>query len=666
MIDRDQVKTASVVAAVLLITLGPVVAVSGPALLAAISNPIPTSGTVFFETNSGVAVGLQGDYNVSSGNPFTDDQTLELVTNNGNVTVSGSGNANVTLVQITGTETNVTNMDVSSSAVTIDPEDKPAVTVEGGADSVQFRDMAIDDGTTDFVYSGASGTTTLTVRGLAANTDVGAVDVGSNTLLDANTTDGSGTVTFTMTNSEHTVELQTSDGGPNIIESTASPTGNLSSEPSELSINVTDPDFPEDNVTVKFYLNGSLLDTKHVTSEGEVTASIGNIDSATHTWNVTAEDEYGQTDASSDFTFSTPGNLSFFRETQPETLVNETQVNVTIFAGDQVFTRNTTDGTVDLSDLPTEDLVIRAEADGYFTREVVLESLTDQPRMYLLNESVSVANVTFQLEDKTGGNFPPETTQLFIKKPVTRNGTTAYETVAADEFGTNGWTVTLEQDQRYRLIVKNTDDDTRVVGPYTATTDETVVLTVGSLIFKAGDTETYQWDANFTTSSGSSSIKFEFSDPDDATTDLNVKMYERGNTSNEIYNNTFDGPLGNASVTQLLSSSQSNKTWVVKFEGARNGEAIEGSRVLGKNVGPGVPLDAMWKQVFAVGLLIVFGGVLGAGMRSPEAAGIVVALLAGIFWHIQWLPPEVGGGALVVGLLLSGLMMWSKTRGAAT
>jgi hypothetical protein len=682
-LSRRQIRLLFAIGLVIGVAAMPAVAVLTPLL----DGGYDTSGAVPYVANSGAQVNLQGSTSVQNGTAFPADDTIELNTTSGNVTVIGSGDANVTIHEsnITGDWTKVSNLDVASNGLYIGPEDKPAINVSGGTDRVEWRgDMAVDDGQTDFVYAGASGETTLTIRGLSADTTIGAIDADTSTMLDANTTDANGIVTLTMPNSEHTVELKTSDGGPVLDETTASPTGDLSNDPSELSINVSDPDFPEDNVTVEFYLNGSLLETKTVSSAGEVSASIGTIDSRQHTWNATAEDEYGNADETSDFTFTTPGTLEIYHETEPEDLVNNTQVNLTIFADDEIHTRNTTDGTVDLSGLPTEDLVIRGEADGFFTRELVLESLADQPRMYMLNTSASTVNVTFQLEDKTGGkfppvlssswnvtltggNFPPETTQLYIEKPITRNGSTSYEVVAADEFGSaNSYRVPLEKDQRYRLRVKNRDNDQRTLGPYAASETETVTLTVGSLSFDASDSDTYLWSANYTDAGGSPRVRFNFTDPQDDTTDLNVVIYERGNKFNEIYNNTFAGPVGNVSASQLLTANQSDLTWVVEFEGDRGGETIEGSRVVGANTGPGVPLDTDWKNRIAIGFLIIMGGSLGAGMRVPEAAGIVISLLAGIFWQIGWLPTEVGAGAIVAGLVLSGLMLLSKSRGAAT
>jgi len=215
--------------------------------------------------------------------------TVDVTSDVGNATLSSNGRTNVTLDTVTGPWTNASDLDVASTPLTIDPADKPAVVVSGDAERVNFRTMTVDDGTPDFEYGGSSGSTTVTVNGLSASAVVAAVDVNSGRVLDAKTPSG-GQATFTMPNSNHTVTLQTSAGPPTL--SNASPTGALSTKPSTVSVDVDDPDFPQDNVTVTATLNGSTLGTTTVNDTGTASISIGSLTAGKHQVEITAQDAF--------------------------------------------------------------------------------------------------------------------------------------------------------------------------------------------------------------------------------------------------------------------------------------------------------------------------------------------------------------------------------------
>jgi hypothetical protein len=100
--------------------VGVVVLVLSASLAVALAATVPVSGEVTLKTNSGVAVTIAGASDLGI-DPFVDDETVPLDTDIGNVTVLGSGPANLTISQPTGTETVVSALNVSQSAVTIDP-----------------------------------------------------------------------------------------------------------------------------------------------------------------------------------------------------------------------------------------------------------------------------------------------------------------------------------------------------------------------------------------------------------------------------------------------------------------------------------------------------------------------------------------------------------------
>lgn len=422
-----------------------------------------------------------------------------------------------------------------------------------------------------------------------------------------------------------------------------------------LEIPVNDSEFSTtqgDSVDVTWYLDGSQVATETITSNQTVNHTVDVSDGGEHTWHVETNDSYGATTTSDTFTFKAPDQLYVYNETAPENLVKNVEVTVRFFASDLVVTKNTTDGSINLSGLPVDqEMVVTAEASGYYQRRVIIESIYQQNRIYLLNDTVDAVDVRFKLEDQTG-QFGKDT-QLFIEKPITRNGSTTYETVAADEFGVAGFTETLKTGDRLRLKVKNQQGDVRVLGTYTTDVSETVTLTIGQLTYKAEKGgNTYQWDASQVNVSGTERVRFNYSDPSQNTTNLQVSIHELGNESNEIYNQSFGGPVGTVGVSEPLTANESNLTWVVEWNADYGSEQISGRRVVGTGAGDvGVPMTDEWKHLASVFAILLVGGLFG-GIRA-EMGAVVVALVAGILWFIGWLPNVVAGGAVVAVLAIA-------------
>jgi len=175
-------------------------------------------------------VTLTGSGRVALSDFVAGPDELQIDTNGGNVTVNGTGT--IELTSIGGTWTNVTGMDVDGDSTTIDPEDKGSVEVAGKTDTLNYTDIdktSLNDGETDFVYSGASGDTSLTfTTPLPNGTLVKAVD-NSGTVLDSDTVDSDGSLTYILSNSKHNVSLSTknaSDFAPLFQNTTSPDTGN--------------------------------------------------------------------------------------------------------------------------------------------------------------------------------------------------------------------------------------------------------------------------------------------------------------------------------------------------------------------------------------------------------------------------------------------------------
>lgn len=619
------------------------------ALLVDFSSPTPQSGTYYYEMNSGAEVAIQGDYNVSSGDPFVNDTAVTVETEDaGNVTVvaGSNGHANMTVTQLTGTYTKVEAINVTGPNATINPSDKTAVTVQGDTEALQFRSMQADDAVVDFIYNGSSGYTELTVRGLAASTQFRAVDADSGNVLDIGTTDGSGALTLNMSNSQHKVSLQSGAANP-ILENPV-PDGNVSTQPSEFAVDVSDDDFPGDTVTVEFYYEQSKIDTKSVTSDGTVkTTNVPTVDSGVHEWSVVATDTNGNKDIVN-ATVGTPGQLTIRNETNASQLV-DSPINVTVAFknGTTVTTRTTDDGTIDMTGLPTTDFIVTAEASSdYYKRVEYFESIIGNQSIYMLNKSYAATESRFELSDPTG-EYPPSSV-LILKKAINQSGTNKYRTIYSDRFGVEGVTADLQKDERYLVSIRAPDGTVQQIGPYRADVSETVTVRPGS--------PTIEWQYNeegwaSNASLSNRTLSFGYSDPQQETQQVTVWVHEKGNQSNRLRANVSYYDLGNFTGTYTLTKNESQKTWVVNFIVDRNSDDFTSSDEVANNPDLVPDLASEWRLIIGVGALMISAGVFS--ILNASVGGVVVALEGGVLWWAGWLEGATSGAAVVLALFIA-------------
>lgn len=442
--------------------------------------------------------------------------------------------------------------------------------------------------------------------------------------------------------------------------SNGQPTGFQDTANTTLSVQVSDPDFglPQgDTVTVEFRDDGTLIGTNTTTSNGTVSVPYNSIPGGTHEITATATDEYGNT-ANTSWTFSTPSQLYIRNETNASELVDTpTEVEVTFFGPDQTYTRTTTTGIVNLTGLPNdEEFIVTAQAQGYETRTIRINSLIQQQNIFLLNEDVSSVDARFVLEDNTG-EFPTDTV-VNIMKPIELNGTVAYRTIVADEFGVEGVTATLEEGQRYRISIQAPDGTTQVIGPYRADLSETVTIVPGTPTVPIGEMEE-GWGAN--AAIDNDTIEYVYADPDDETSQLEVAVYERGNKSNVLGVNDTYFDLGNASAQRQLTANQTETTWVVEFTITRNGETFTKTVIVSnqQNITPS-GLDDVYKVIIGVSVLF-----LSAGLFSRLNAGVgalVIGIEGAMLWFTGWLPGVTSGIGVAIALFLGVLVNLASRR----
>lgn len=459
---------------------------------------------------------------------------------------------------------------------------------------------------------------------------------------------------------------------PAVDNSSASPTGSLSTATPTLSIDVNDSDFPtaqSDQVTVKFFVDGSLEGSDTLNSNGTAQLTSSELNGGNHTWHVNAVDTYGHNQTSDTFDITVPENLTIREERPSHPKVDTVTVQFKFFEqktdSPTIVNKTTDDGNVSLTGLPVgNEFTATINAQGYHNRTVIIEDIFTQDTAFILNKSgsTSAVDVTFTISDPTG-TFTGETTEIIVQRSINQSlyasGGFEYLNIEGDEIGSAGEVrTTLEEEERYRIEVR-TDSETRVLGGYTAEVSETVELRPSLPGVNVTDEEGYAWNASVN-DTAAGKIVFEYYDPDDNTTDLRLRIYEQNNESNEIYDQTHAGPHGYLKVTQLLTGDQKNQTWVIDWNATRNGGTIGGERVVGRKVLEQLgQLDQTWQEAIAVLTIVLIGGLFS--VRNVGAGAVTTAFVGGGFWMAGWLP-DLAGGAIMLTLVAA--VTWKVRQGA--
>lgn len=682
--DRDTRHVALAVAIILL------AGASGVAAAAHLSGSVPVSGTVPLGANGGLVVNVDGaNEMVIDDNTFVLSGTINVVTEQGNATFFSSGSAEVTVAasDLEGTWTNLTGITADPNTIQVDPDDKPQVTVGQTVGSLDFTTMAADDLSVDFVYS-ASGPGEVTVNGLPANTQIFAIDRANDDILDNVTTGGSGTGTFDSLNSgSHDVLIQTNvnTGTPQL--SNQSPTGGLSSEPTQLSVDVTDQAFQNgDTVDVTFTLDGTVISTQTVTSSGTVTASIpaSGKTGGSHSWQVDAKDDFGNT-ASSSHSYSVPNTLSVYNESAPTSLINDRQVTLTVYtrqAQTQTFT--TSDGTIDLTGFPVSDpFVVVAEAEdlstgsppSYIDRRVFIQNAYETQSIFLLPENRAHRNVVFQIDDYTG-SFPPRNTTLQVQRSL--NG--QWRTVLGDYFGAaEQFEAQLRYNTRHRLVLRNAQTgERRVLGTYTplADAEETIVVSPTGGIEPPDQQPSISVDPSVRTLPAESGVVVDAT-VSNGTFDLqswsvDITHISPSGTGTTLYTaSRTDSAGGTESATLDLSGLAGEvkveTTWTTT-SGATGSSIATYNLISGSgprsmpllpaltNLVTSIPANNRDATTTMLGMVFTVVGTLTLGSYfrlSTEGMGVVTAIFTGVFAILGWLPYSLLFTVLALGAALA-------------
>lgn len=435
--------------------------------------------------------------------------------------------------------------------------------------------------------------------------------------------------------------------------SNVQPSGSTSDIPSEMSADIADGGTHD--VTVEFIVDGDSAYTETISASASaktVTADlpVEGQSPGQHNLTVVATDVNGNTETKTEtYTVST-AQLAIRNETD-DTLI-ESEVNVTFLGREgHIESKTTSDGSIDISSLPTnQSYFIRGKPSDsdLTTRTTYAEDVSNRQVLYLLDTaSVTTIESRFQLEDPTG--VYDSAAILKIQRLKTKTGTSQYETIVGDQFGSEGVPATLESDQRYRLRIRQ-DGTEQIVGPYRATSDETIAVEPGTPSVDLGpDAFEGGWAA--AAELRNDTLEYVYSDPDDSTAKLTVWIHERGNVSNQLQANQTFFSIGSASQSISLTANETENEWVVNFVVDRNAEKFTHQVLVGNSEDLTPPVSGQWRAMIGVALLILFAGafsVLNAGVGA-----VVVALVGGLLWWIGYLGGIATGAGVAIGIFLA-------------
>lgn len=636
----------------------------GVAAAAVATTPLTqNSDGAIINASSGPAVTLVGNTDVY---PTTGGTTGEINwnTTDGNATFTSSDDTEVTISkdEITGPWTNVTSVDATNARLTINPEDKEIAEVEGGVTTLSYREAAgigIDDGVPDFKYSAyAAGVLlmpeTVTLYNLPASTTFRAATA-SGTDLGEVSPDSSGSEVIPLEPASNTDVYFFNNDAPTIDESSASPAPDAKLSDSELtlSVDVSDPEFAStqgDSVNVTFFVDGNEIDTKELTSNGTASTTTTISLGGSHTWHVEATDDYGGSDTSTTWSFSTPSTLFFRSEQDPDTLVNDSVVQVTAYYSGNIQRRNISDATLNLTGFPVDEpIVVRINATNYTTRTGVIESIYQQNSVYLLHQNISQNLVRFDLQQLTG-DYPEEDTVLFVERDLKLNGSVQWRTIAGDNFGVKGVSTHLKADERYRIRIKNLEtSQSAVIGSYTAIQPESVTVSAGSAQIEVQNTnKSYGWE--LTENETGNYILFEYEDTRNETESIKITVHERFNESNVLVDNATYTDTNELVYKIPMTANEANKTWTAELYIDR-GNGYQHFRVpIGGGPTRLLPanIDEVWVQGIGVFVLLISG--MAFSRLNQGVGAITTSLVGGILWYVGILSGGAVGVTVVAAL----------------
>ena len=629
---RDTIIRVAIVALVLIALAG-----IGYALL----EDVRIGEDTYLESDSETTVVLGEDADLTSDavTPLFPADDPDVVDLDPHGTIRSAGDVHVRAAQISDDDGQVIleDIDLGFHEMDVDFHDYGALTLSGGIDRLAYDDYGIDEGG---IAVDADGSWTLTVTELEADVPVLVMD--GEDMIDMDRTDSAGELTFSGDSGTYELTLVEA-AGPEFVDDTVEPDPDVTIEddPLTLGIDVSHPDGLD--ITATFTVEGEEVGQDTI-QDGEgraqATVDVSDLASGENTWSVELADELGST-ATFTSVVQNPAELVIRDEISTD-IIDDPAANVTVrfFEEDEdvVVTRETEDGIVNMSGLDTTSrFIVSVNADEYIDRQILVESLIQQQNVFVLPEGEDMTFNEFVLEDRTD-QFPPDESILIIERPIQLAGedTSSYRAIAGDEFGADRRVpVDLLRGERYRIIVENDEGERRSLGSYTAESDGTVDLHIGSVSWPAPESDA-NYGINLQLIEGEDeedALEVTFSDPDGNVDMLEFEIQNRFDENDVIYEDTVFSPDEYQAIIPL-EDGQASEQWAMDYTVTMDGEDSDGYILIGGDTAFGIPIDGWWLNVLVMITLTVMAAMYPADLASLGA--VVVVAFAGVFMLLGW------------------------------
>lgn len=418
------------------------------------------------------------------------------------------------------------------------------------------------------------------------------------------------------------------------------------------SATVEDPNFDDgENITVSLLIDGTI--------ENQTTISSNQTVNLTHTfshggerdWQIGAYDSSFEGDYTNVKNIFVPADLRIENESDPGTIITNT-TEVTFYGNGQIYTRTTSNGMLNLTDLPARDYVIESVVvDGsYIDRSNYILDPYSNKTIYHLPTNATTIESRFVIQDQTG--IFSSSAVIQIQRGINYSGFIEYETVSADRFGSEGFTTIIESDQRYRVRIISEDlENFQIIGPYRSDVGETVTVQPGNPEVNVGEF-VKGWNASVymeNTTSNSVTYNLTYVDPSVETDKLTVWLtsepYDGGSARSA--NKTFYN-IGSVVTSYTFPADYQDDTIVAHFAVERNGSSYQFTRTLYQPDYRGVPVDldnGIIQMIFGLALLLTAGLF---SQSNHEIGAVVVTALGGILWYVS-----LDGGIATIAVLVS-------------
>jgi hypothetical protein len=255
--------------------------------------------------------------------------------------------------------------------------------------------------------------------------------------------------------------------------------------------------------------------------------------------------------------------------------------------------------------------------------------------IFLLGENQDVVSNTFRLSDYSGewGSDTELIIEKAIKNPET--GETDWEIVAGDEFGaTTRFPVFLSEGERHRIILQN-DERSLVVGSYIPQIDGEEVIRIKDVDIPRPAKDGYYGTVKLTEDAGETYAEFAYvDDVAGASSNLNIKIYERGNPENVVFEDQVTGTF-TSETRRILLPDGANTVFIVEWSVDRNGETIGETKPLGDTGGLSLPIDPRYFGPIVI-VFLVFVASLSDMQLSTEMSFVLVGAAA-LVMYFKWM-----------------------------